>query len=149
MQRMMTPIRLSIPLIFRNSGGLTGGVPKQWGADWLSSFKPDIFNLIFYTFPHTPHSMDPVAWFLKISPTPRSASSNGSPSAVSRLSSLVRRSSTRPCKPDGKSRQNPPLSVSWDTHIEVSRPLTRSVSWSAEVEVIIIPARECVSMRTG
>jgi len=130
----MTPMRLSNP----------SDLERLWGADWLSSYKTrHLQPSPSHTFPHTPHSMGPVAWFLKISPNPRSASGNGSPSAVSRLSSLVRRSSARPCEPGGKPRQTPPLSVSWDAQLEVSRPLTRSVSWSVEIEVFIIPAREC------
>jgi len=110
--------------------------------------------------------MDPVAWFLKIPPDPRSPNSNtSSPLSLGRtgsspssgvgsmLSSLFlrswseeglrRKSSVRPSGPDGKPRQKPARTVSWNPHVEVWRPTARSVTWSAQVEIFIIPAREC------
>jgi len=90
--------------------------------------------------------MDPVAWFLKIPPDPRSPnSSTSSPSSGvgSMLSSIFPRSSVRPSGPDGKPRQKLARNVSWNPHVEVWRPTSRSVTWSTQVEVFIIPAREC------
>jgi len=90
--------------------------------------------------------MDPVAWFLKIPPDPRSPnSSTSSPSSSigSRVLSFFPRSSVRTPGPDGKPRQKLARNVSWNPHIEVWRPTSRSVTWSAQVEIFIIPAREC------
>jgi hypothetical protein len=61
---------------------------------------------------------------------------------MSKLSSLLLRSSVRPSGQDGTLRQRPPRTVSWNTHIEVWRQPARSITWSTQVEVFTIPARE-------
>ena len=62
-----------------------------------------------------------MAWSLQISANPR------------------RTSSAQGCR----RLQKPSRSVSFDTHVDILPPVRRSVSWSGQVEVFIIPAREC------
>jgi len=109
---------------------------------------------------YTPHSMDPVAWFLQIPPNPRHMRST---STVSRLSSLflhsprsepddIQEEESRlispPTQPSTSTstrtqcRKTPARSVTWSTHVEEWRQPPWSVSWSAQVEVLIIPVRE-------
>ena len=85
------------------------------------------------------HNMDPVAWFLQIPPNPRYISGV---STVSRPSFLFLRSSIRRSEPDDTPRKTPSRSVTFSTHVEEWRQPPCSVSWSAQVEVFVIPVRE-------
>jgi hypothetical protein len=73
--------------------------------------------------------MDPVAWFLDIPPNPRSPS---------KPSFLKKRSSIRPSGVQQKLSRT----TSCNPPVKNSKPIFRSVSWSAHAEIFIIPARE-------
>ena len=112
--------------------------------------------------------MSAVSWFLQIPPNPHSKTTSTSTMAM--LSSLLTRSPSSPSgnnqprqeptrtvggnksrlKPsrtvgDNKPRQKPPRTVSWDPTVEVGRRTFKSVTWSENVEVFIVPARGCRS----
>jgi len=97
-----------------------------------------------------------VAWFLQIPPNPCSTTSTSTtsplplgaggerPTAPGRSFRFLRslmRSSVR-ASGDNTPPQNPPRTVSWNTHVENVRQTSKSVSWNTHVEVFTIPARK-------
>ena len=93
--------------------------------------------------------MGAIAWFLQIPPNPRSKSNTNSnrseqlsfPFGSEQISCLFGRGSVRPSG-DKKPQQKHLKTVSWNPHDEVFRQTSRPVTWSMEVEVFIIPARD-------
>jgi hypothetical protein len=99
---------------------------------------------------------DTVACFLHIPPNPRQTSTANNTNALSRLSSLLSNASSsrlsslfqrlyiHPSGPDDKPGHKPARSASSRStkHVNIWRQPSRSVSWSADVEVFVIPARE-------
>ena len=83
--------------------------------------------------------MTAVSWFLQIPPNPRRT--NRSSSALSKLAFLLWRSSSPPSG-DKTKQLKPSRTVSWNPHVEVLWR-SRSVTWTENLEVIIIPARDC------
>jgi len=147
-------------MILRFDGPLHDQV-HDWSASEGNNETSPIFSTTDLDRPlhlsAEPDSMDDtVSWFLQIPPNPRRTSSANSNTTLSRLSSLLsnasssrlaslfQRSSIRPSGPNDTPRHVPSRSASCrsTTHVETWRQPSRSVSWSAHVEVFVIPARE-------